>query len=194
MDDDIVKRPPAVVLHSAAFKRCTLLWALEHRGLQWKEQGKIAFTVMHLTASTEAWCCSCWCLAVAFGRGVSGASVLFLFGWKNIARGSVGSGMLKMTAAIRLWCRERAVTSASPLVGWGWGVAGTGSVCARHRSVFKLGPSKWYSTDALSCCSAFKGRIPEGLESPVESCHLPLRWSRYLLSLRAREAEAQMLN
>lgn len=28
--------------------------------------------------------------------------------------------MLKMTAAVRLWCRERAVTSVSLVVGWRW--------------------------------------------------------------------------
>lgn len=54
VDNDAIKRLPTVVLHSAAFKCCILLRALEYRGLQSKEQGKIAFKIMHLIDSTEA--------------------------------------------------------------------------------------------------------------------------------------------
>lgn len=71
--------------------------------------------------------------------------LLFLFRRKknNVAQGSMWPPELKMIAAVGLWCRERAVTSASLVVGWRWrGVAGTESLLASHRSVLKLGPCK----------------------------------------------------
>lgn len=180
----------------AAFKCCMLLWALEYRGLQWKKQGKILFKIMHLIASTEAWSCSCWCLAVAFSRGGSGASVLFLFTRKKtVAQGSVGTWMLKMTAAVRLWCRERAVTSVSLVVGWRWrGWQGL-KVCLLVTGLYlNLGLTE--DTAQMLWASAQHSRAESqwALQAlwKVVVCHFGGVGICSLFT--AREAEAQMLN
>lgn len=146
--------------------------------------------MMHLVASAVAWFCCCWCLAAAFSRGGSRASVSVEE--KNLLPEALW-GSECYNWQLQSWCRARAATSAAPALGWRCGGPGTESLCASRRSVLKLGPWKRYSTDALSFCPAFEGRIPESFTSPAESCCV-LLWSGDPLPFTAGGAEAQVLN
>lgn len=87
--------------------------------------------------------------------------------------------ILLMTAAVVLW--GRAVTSAFVGVGWIQG-------CAGHRSVLKLQRANDAAQTLGASCSASQ-------RAYKPCCKLCVAlWSRFLLSLTARGAEAQMLN